>query len=444
MAVRNGCDLNCGCTFPRLVAAVNAGLLPEEAIDQAVVRLFTARFRLGEFDPPEMVAYARIPYAVNDSPTHRELALQAARESIVLLKNQGGLLPLPKTIRSVAVIGPNADNLDALYGNYNGVPSGYVTPYAGIRAKLPPGAEVICVRGCLLKGSRNRDFAAALDAARRADVSLLCLGLSPLLEGEEVETQAEFGDDRTSLDLPGEQEELLKAICALGKPVILVLMNGGPLAVNWAQANVPAIVEAWYPGEEGGTALADVLFGDHNPAGRLPVTFVKSLDDLPPFIDYAMTGRTYRYLEKEPLYPFGYGLSYTTFEYGRLTLGPPRIEAGENLTAAVTIKNTGAMAGDEVVQLYLSDLEAGVAVPRWQLRGVRRISLAPGEQVEVSFVLTPEEMAMVDEEGRSVLEPGRFRVYVGGSQPDGRSAALSGAAPLCVDFEVTGQALVLP
>lgn len=443
LAVRNGCDLNCGCTYPHLVAAVNAGLISEDLIDQAVIRLFTARFRLGLFDPPEMVPYAQIPYEVNDSPAHRALALRAARESIVLLKNQDGLLPLPKTIRSVAVIGPNADNLEALYGNYNGVPSSYVTVYTGIRAKLPPTTEVICVRGCLLKGARNEDFTAAMDAARRADVSILCLGLSPLLEGEEAETQAQFGDDRTSLDLPGVQEELLEAVCALGKPVVLVLMNGGPLTINWAEANVPAIIEAWYPGEEGGTALADVIFGDYNPAGRLPVTIVRSTDDLPPFTDYAMQGRTYRFIEKEPLYTFGYGLSYTTFAYSRLTLGAPRIATGESLTVTVTVENTGAMAGDEVIQLYLKRLDAGPLAPHWQLRGVRRLPLAPGERTEVAFTLSPEDMVMVNEEGRSILEPGRYRIFVGGSQPDARSVALTGVAPLSADFETTGRTLVL-
>lgn len=438
LAVRSGCDLNCGCTFSRLVSAVQAGLLPERSIDQAVIRLFTARFRLGMFDAPENVPYAQIPYSVNDAPAHRELALRAARESIVLLKNEGGLLPLAKSLRSVAVIGPNADNLDALLGNYNGIPSRYVTPYAGIRALLPPACDVISVRGCTLAGSKSEEFTAALDAARRAEVSVLCLGLSPLLEGEETEASAEFGDDRKSLDLPRVQEELLREVCALGKPVILALLNGSPLSINWAQEHVPAIIEAWYPGEEGGTALAEALFGDYCPAGRLPITFVKSLEDLPPFEDYAMRGRTYRYMEKEPLYPFGYGLSYTRFAYSRLALSAERIEAGETLKAAVAVKNSGASQGEEVVQLYLSDLEASVAVPRWQLRGVQRVLLAPGEEARVEFRLAPADLAMVDEEGRSILEPGRFRVYIGGSQPDARSVALTGAEPLSAEFEVTG------
>ncbi|MCL6615252.1 MAG: glycoside hydrolase family 3 C-terminal domain-containing protein, partial [Firmicutes bacterium] len=253
-----------------------------------------------------------------------------------------------------------------------------------------------------------------------------------------------IGDDRLSLDLPEVQEKLLKAVCALGKPVVLVLMNGSPIAVNWAAENVPAIIEAWYPGEEGGTALADVLFGDYSPAGRLPVTFVRSVDDLPPFTDYAMKGRTYRYMEKEPLFPFGYGLSYTTFHYNHLKLSAERIEAGESLTVAVSVKNVGAMAGDEVVQLYLGYPEVGFDVPRWQLRGFRRITLQPGEEMGLEFVLRPEEMALVDEEGRSVLVPGSYRVYVGGSQPDGRSVALTGVAPLCAEFEVVGEARILP
>ncbi|HEY8343681.1 MAG TPA: glycoside hydrolase family 3 C-terminal domain-containing protein, partial [Bacillota bacterium] len=315
LAVNNGCDLNCGRIFTYLQKAVEQGLITEEAIDQAVTRLLKTRFKLGMFDPAEKVPYANIPYEVNDSPEHRRLALQAARESIVLLKNEGGLLPLNREeIKSIAVIGPNADSKDILLGNYFGQPSQYVTPLSGIREVAGPGVRILYAEGCDLTTTTpgfwgekpTSGFAEAIAAVERADVAIMCLGISPKLEGEEgAVANSDGGGDRVSLELPGMQEELLKAVATVGKPVILVIFNGSPLAINWAQEEIPAIIEAWYPGEEGGRALAEVIFGDYNPAGRLPVTFVKSLDQLPAFTDYSMKGRTYRYMQAEPLYPFG-------------------------------------------------------------------------------------------------------------------------------------------
>jgi len=260
------------------------------------------------------------------------------------------------------------------------------------------------------------------------------------LEGEEGDAAASSaGGDKTSLDLPGMQEELLKAVCATGKPVVLVLFSGSPVSINWAHENVPAILQAWYPGEEGGTAIADVLFGDYNPGGRLPVTFVKSLDQVPPFTDYSMKGRTYRYMEEEPLYPFGYGLSFTTFEYSNLKLSRETINAGESINISVNVKNTGHVAGDEIVQLYIKDLEASVDVPIHELRGFKRIKLQPGETATVSFTLTPRQMALIDNDGKCILEPGRFKVMVGGRQPDRRSEVLTGTQVLAAEFEVKGE-----
>ncbi len=323
LSVENGCDLNCGCTYPKLLSAVQKGLITQDPIDHALVRLFTARFRLGMFDPPENVPFAQIPYEANDCEKHRQLALRTARESIVLLKNEGGLLPLAKDLRSVAVIGPNADNPDALIGNYSGTPSKLVSPLAGIREAVSPETRVVCAQGCDLfaeipvhLGGPKQFFTEAISAAERADAIIMCLGLSPSLEGEEGDAfNSDASGDRTEIGLPRRQEELLRLIRGLGKPVVLVMLNGNAVAIDWAQKNVPAILEAWYPGEEGGSAIADVIFGDYNPAGRLPATSVRSLDDLPPFEDYSMQGRTYRYLETEPLYPFGFGLSYTSLEY---------------------------------------------------------------------------------------------------------------------------------
>ncbi|MBM7582102.1 beta-glucosidase [Caldicoprobacter guelmensis] len=452
LAVNNGCDLNCGRTFESLVNAVKQGLVSEETIDRAVKRLFRARFKLGMFDPLERVPYAQIPYEVNDCEEHRKLALEMARESMVLLKNEGGLLPLRKDLKAIAVIGPNADNKKVLLGNYNGMPSKYVTALEGIRAKVSPHTRVYYAQGCDLTNTEDTHwgpratagFAEALAAAQRADVVIMCLGLSPDLEGEEGNApKSAAGGDRVSLDLPGMQEELLKAVCATGKPVVLVLFSGSPVSINWAHENVPAILQAWYPGEEGGTAIADVLFGDYNPGGRLPVTFVKSVEQLPPFTDYSMKGRTYRYMEDEPLYPFGYGLSYTTFEYSNLRLSAEVIEAGQSLTVSVDVKNTGKMAGDEVVQLYLKDLEASVDVPIHELKGFTRVKLQPGESTTVTFTLTPRQMALIDNDGRCILEPGKFRVMVGGRQPDKRSEVLAGSTILIGEFEVVGEMMEL-
>ena len=344
------------------------GLISEEAIDTAVKRLYRARFQLGMFDPPERVPYAQIPDEVNDCDEHRQLALEMARESMVLLKNEGGLLPLNKDINTIAVIGPNADSKTVLLGNYNGTPSKYVTAIEGIRAKVSPKTKVIYAEGCDITETREgfwgeqatRGFSEAMSAAQRADVVVMCLGLTADLEGEEGAAAASSaGGDKVSLDLPGMQEELLKAVCSVGKPVVLVLFSGSPVSINWAQENVPAILQAWYPGEEGGTAIADVLFGDYNPGGRLPVTFVKSLEQVPSFTDYSMKGRTYRYMEEEPLYPFGYGLSFTTFEYSNLKLSQEVIDAGESISVSVDVKNTGQIAGDEAVQLYIKDRSIG-------------------------------------------------------------------------------------
>ena len=456
LAINNGCDLNCGWTYTALKEAVKQGLVSEETITEAVVRVLTTRFKLGMFDPPSMVPLAETPYELNDAEDHRRLALEAAVKSMVLLKNENGLLPLDKSkIRTIAVIGPNADNKRVLLGNYHGTPSKYVTALTGIREAAGPSINVLYAEGCELdvtwvsfwgKGA-NAGFTEAVAAAERADVAVVCLGLSPELEGEEGDAKASAaGGDRLGIDLPGMQEELLKAVAATGKPVILVLFNGSPVAVNWAQENIPAIIEAWYPGEEGGTALAGVLFGDYNPAGRLPVTFVKSLDQLPPFNDYSMKGRTYRYMEEEPLYPFGYGLSYTIFAYSDLTVSDRELATTDqkDLKVSVTVTNTGKRAGEEVVQLYLSAPGAGVTTPKWELKGFERVALQPGEKKTVQFSLSRRQLASIDQEGDCLLEPGRYRIYAGGRQPDDRSRQLTGSEVLTAEVRIEGEAVKLP
>ncbi len=455
LAVNNGCDLNCGEVFWHLVKAVEDGLINEETIDQSLARLLKTRMKLGMFDPPEMVPYTSIPYERNDCEEHRVLALEAARKSIVLLKNQDALLPLNKDeLRTIAVIGPNADHQPSLLGNYHGLPSRAVTPLAGIRAAVGDKVKVLYAEGCKLNETQKRHygeyptsgFAEAMAAAERADVVILCLGLSPELEGEEgAAANSDAGGDRSTLNLPGVQEELCQALLATGKPVVLVLLNGSPLTINQAQEKVPAILEVWYPGEEGGTALAEVLFGDYNPAGRLPVTFVQSVDQLPPFTDYRMAGRTYRYMTAEPLYPFGYGLSYTEFAYRNLRLTPWKVDTAdwEDLTVAVEVENRGARAGEEVVQVYVKAVEASVPGPRWALKGFRRIRLEAGATAEVKFTLDRRALAIFDQEGKCWLGPGKFIIYVGGQQPDARSRELTGKEVLAAELEVTGTAVRL-
>ncbi len=394
MAVKNGCDLNCGDTYNKwLVNAVKVKAITEEEIDKSVKRLFTARFKLGMFDPPEKVPYSKIPYEVNDSEKHRRLALKMARESIVLLKNDK-LLPLDKNLKSIAVIGPNADKKEVLLGNYNGNPSRYVTVLDGIRAKLPHKTKVYYTEGCnpfkiedkILKADRG--FSEAISFAERSDVVIMCLGLSPELEGEEGTGPNQKGD-RDNLSLPGLQEELLEKIYAVNQNIILVLLNGSPLTINWAQDHIPAILEAWYPGEEGGTAVADVIFGNYNPGGRLPVTFVKSEDQLPSFTDYSMKGRTYRYMNEKPLYPFGYGLSYTKFGYKNLRIEPKNAKVGRSVKVTVEVENVGKVDGDEVVQLYLKVPKTFENLPNHELKGFKRIHLTVGERKKISFLLTP-------------------------------------------------------
>ena len=412
MAVKNGCDLNCGGVFKSLMKALEEKLISEDELDKSLTRLFNARFRLGMFDPPEMVPYAQIPYEVNDSDEHRALALKSARESIVLLKNKGNLLPLSRELKSILVTGPNADSLEVLLGNYEGTPSKYITPLEGIRKKVEPDTHVFYTPGAHLTNKTTAGFSEAVSMAQRSDVVIAVLGLSPRLEGEEGAGQG----DKSSLDLPGVQEDFLKALHATGKPVILVLTSGSAVAINWAEENIPAIIQLWYSGEEGGTALADVLFGDYNPAGRLPVTFVKSLDQVPDFTDYSMKNRTYRYMKDEPLYPFGYGLSYTEFEYSELKTSTDKVRPGEAVEIQVLVENIGCYDGDEVVQLYVSIPDASVTVPIRSLQGFARIHLGKGEKKKVSFALEPEQFAVVDEQGRFVVEPGKVEVAVGGSQ----------------------------
>jgi beta-glucosidase len=562
LSVKAGTDISCGRTYDALVEAVKKGLISEQEIDISVKRLFTARMKLGMFDPPERVPYAHIPISEIDTAKNRALSLQAAQESIVLLKNINNTLPLKRDLKKIAVIGPTADSYAMLLGNYNGTPSKYVTPLQGIRNKVAGATQVVYEAGCNLvkEGAVSHELTAemvsvngqpglkadyfnnkklegepfytridalgntnwiwgaripgfnwreglsirwsgslsvpetgdynfivrgndgyrlvingqvivedwtdhenpttnnqtislkkgeslpfkleyflssgwpeislqwelqsadpvknAIELARQSDVIIFVGGITAELEGEEMPVPYEGfkGGDRTSLDLPKAQENLIKTMAAIGKPMVLVLTSGSALAPNWAAENLPAIVQLWYPGQEGGTALADVLFGDYNPAGRLPLTFYKSVEQLPPFEDYHMPGRTYRYFDGQPLYPFGYGLSYTTFKYTNLQT-PKSIKAGEDINVTVEVTNSGKTAGDEVVQLYVKDLEASVPVPIQSLQGIKRLHLLPGEKRKVDFVLKPKQISVIDNDTRYVVEPGDIEIAIGGALP---------------------------
>jgi len=433
LAVNAGCDLECGSTYPALVEAVRQGLIDEATLDISLRRLFATRMRLGMFDPEQNVPYAQIPFEVNDSPMHQALALEIAQESIVLLKNDSQILPLDKGLKSIAVIGPHADWEEVLWGNYNGTPSRTVTPLGGIRAAVSLATKVSYAQGCGVTSRDKSGFDEAVELASKSDVVVLVLGLSQAVEGEEgqeegVEEGEKSTGDRIGLDLPGVQEDLLKAIHAVGVPIVLVLMNGSAISINWASENVDAILEAWYPGQAGGTAIASVLFGDYNPAGRLPVTFYKSVNQLPPFRDYNMAGRTYRYMTDEPLYPFGHGLSYTQFEYSNLQITPGQIGAGDIVDITVDVSNVGLLDGDEVVQLYLCDPESRVTRPRQELKGFARIYLQADQTRTVHFQLSASQLSFF-ENGRHWLEPGKIEVMIGASSADIR---LGGA------FEIVG------
>ena len=588
LALTRGCDLECGSSYKQLGKALEAGLIREADLDRAVERLMLARMRLGMFDPPERVAYAQIPYSVNDAPGHDRLARRVAQESIVLLKNDG-VLPLRKDLKTIAVVGPTADDLVSLLGNYNGTPSRPVTILAGIRGAVSPATRVAYARGVDLvegrqdpraaeaiptlflrpaKGAaeqglkaeyfRGRDLAgeprltrvdpkvdfrwdrgaptdepiargeldasralendgfsvrwtgvlvppetgdyelvvtandgarlfvdgqkvlddwtetsvaralsahvhlekgrehaivleyfealrdaevrlgwrppsagtpfdAAVAAARDADVVVFVGGLTAEVEGEEMRVSYPGfkGGDRTDIELPAVQQRMLEALHETGKPIVLVLTTGSALAVRWAQEKLPAIVLAWYPGQRGGNAVADVLFGDVSPAGRLPVTFYKSVDQIPPFSDYAMEGRTYRYFRGEPLYPFGYGLSYTRFAYSGLKLSRPSVGRDDALEVALDVRNTGPRDGDEVVQLYVRDTGAKAPAPKRELRGFQRVHLKAGETRRVTFSLVPSRDLLHYDEGKKAMAvaPGPFEVEVGASSGDLRLRA---------------------
>jgi beta-glucosidase len=419
-AVIHGTDVECGGSYHSLVAAVKSGLISESKIDTSVFHLLEIRFRLGMFDPPALVKYAQIPMTEVQTPEHQAEALLMARESIVLLKNEHHFLPLDaQHIRKIAVLGPNADDSSVVLGNYNGFPDHTVTVLEGIRQKLPAGANAYYEKGVdYVQGSASADVDAVAARVKDADVIVFVGGISPRLEGEEMPVHLDgfSGGDRTSIAIPAVQTKLMQALYATGKPVIFVMMTGSAISTEWESAHLPAILNAWYGGEAAGTAVADVLFGDYNPGGRLPVTFYRSVDQLPSFSDYSMEGRTYRYFKGDPLYPFGYGLSYTSFAYSQLSV-PGDVSTGTDVPVTVTVQNTGGREGDEVVQLYVKHTGYSGRAPLHALAGFARVHLMPGEKKTVQLVLSPRALSLVDATGHRSEKAGKVEIFMGGGQP---------------------------
>ena len=441
LAIQNGCDVNCGNTYLHLLQALQEGLITEEHITRAVERLMTTRIRLGMFDQCE---YDQIPYEINDCAEHNEKSLEAARKSMVLLKNDGTLPLNPSKLKSIAVIGPNADNQLMLKGNYYGAASRYTTILEGVHETADQyGFRVYYAEGCHLfkdcvenLAKKDDRISEAVSVAERADAVILCLGLDSSIEGEEGDaSNADAAGDKLTLNLPGNQQRLLEAVTATGVPIIVVLGAGSAIALGWADKHCSAILNAWYPGSHGGRAVADLIFGKASPGGKLPVTFYQSADDLPDFTDYSMKGRTYRYLETEPLYPFGFGLTYSNTSLSDL-VAPTQGEAAQPITISVTLHNDGAFAIDEVVQCYIKDLESQFAVKNHSLCAFRRVSLKAGESKQVTLTVSPQALTAVNEDGKRILDSKRFLLSVGTHQPDEKSCRLAGNDVLSFHYQI--------
>ncbi len=451
LAMNNGCDLNCGNINGNLIQAEEQGLISEETIEQSVARLFETRMKLGLFDDPEKVPFSKITYDVVDCKEHKLLNQKAAEKSICLLKNEDNILPLDKSkYKTIGIIGPNADNRRALVGNYEGTASEYVTILEGIREYVGDDARIMYSEGCHLCKSKVSGLAIDHDRTAEAravadasDIVIACFGLDPSLEGEEGDEGNEFASgDKPNLNLPGIQLDVLKAICESGKPVVLVLLSGSALAVTWADENIPAIIQGWYPGAQGGRAMAKVLFGDVNPEGKLPVTFYKTSEELPDFRDYSMKNRTYRYMKNEALYPFGYGLSYSDYNVSDVKIDSDKISADKDINVTATITNSGKMDGAETVQVYVKVLRDDA--PNCQLKALKKVNLAAGESQTVSVSLSPECFGLYNKEGVKMLYNGKYEVYVGTTQPDSRSKSLTGKEPVCVSLAFDGEDSVIP
>lgn len=429
-AVMSGSDLECGeywndlWSYRNLADAIKEGLLDEAKLDESVKRLFTIRFKLGMFDPDEIVPYAAIPTEVINHPDHFDHALKMARQSMVLLKNNG-VLPLSKSIKRIAVIGPNADSPMVLLGNYNGIPQRIVTPKQGIKDILGDDTEVIYHKGC----DYTRPFEdtsgsdAWISTLSNVDAIIFAGGISPFLEGEEGDAGKEklegfIGGDRTTINLPKVQTALMKQLKQLGKPLIFVNMSSSAMGMLWESQNADAIIQAWYGGQSGGTAIAEVLFGDYNPSGRLPLTFYQSDSDLPHFEDYSMENRTYRYFNGVPLYAFGHGLSYSSFQYSSLKI-PSKLNDNKSvIPVKFTIKNTSKTDGSEVVQLYVTNLTKTENVAIKELKHFQRVNLKAGESKTLELELDASLLGYFDDNGQLLAPSGKYEIQIGASSSD--------------------------
>ena len=434
MALKAGCDVNCGNTYLHILKAYQAGLVTEEDITQAAERLFTTRFLLGLFDGSE---YDDIPYEVVECKEHIQLARDAARKSAVLLKNNG-VLPLKKSeINTIGVIGPNADSRVALIGNYHGTASRYITVLEGIQDEAGDEIRVLYSEGSGLWNRKVEGLAWDQDriseaqiVAEHSDVVILAVGLDETLEGEEMDQGNHVGSgDKEDLKLPAVQMELIEKVLEIGKPTIVVLMAGSAIDLSYADEHADAILQAWYPGAGGGEAIADLLFGKISPSGKLPVTFYRDLEHMPGFEDYSMENRTYRYMEEDALYPFGYGLTYGNVEVEEagFTIMPKK---EQDFEVEVTLTNRGGTAVEEVVQLYIKDTKSALAVKNYSLCAFRRVALAAEETVKTKLKVQASALEAVDDEGRRVLDSNEFTLYVGISQPDRRSIQLMQSSPV--------------
>lgn len=437
LALQHGCDLGCDHVFNEIPTAISRGLITEADVDRALERTLGTRFKLGMFDPDEDVPFASISTDVVASDAHRQLAYKAAVESVVLLKNKNNVLPIKPSTKKVFVTGPTAASTEVLLGNYYGFNERMTTLLEGIVGRIPEGMGLEYHSGAPLKHPREIKETWAPQMAQSADFTIVCAGFNSFLEGEEGESLlSPQNGDRENITLPQSQIDYIKELSIHGARIILVLTGGSPIALGEVEDMVEAILFVWYPGMEGGRAVADVLFGDVSPAGKLPLTFPKSLDQLPDFDDYSMNGRTYRYMTAEPLYPFGFGLSYSHFEYSELQLDKTDLPLGDSLQVSLTLTNSGGSDSAEVVQFYLSDLHASTIVPIHHLIGFERVMLKTGESKTLKFTVTPEMMSFFNDDGKLTLEPGEFRLEVGGCSPGKRGQDLGAPVPVSVTFQI--------
>lgn len=447
LALNNGCDLNCGNTYLHILKAYEKGLISEETITESAIRLFTTRYMLGLFEETE---YDKIPYSEVESPAHLALSRKAAEESFVLLKNNG-ILPLQKEmIKTIGIVGPNADSRAALVGNYHGTASRYCTIQEGIQDYLSAAGSdvrVLASVGCDLFRDRTEHLALTQDrlaeakiVAANSDVVILCVGLDETLEGEEGDTGNSYASgDKETLKLPQVQLDLMEAMAASGKPVVLCLMAGSDIDLSYAAEHFDAVMVLWYPGAEGGKAAARVLFGDVSPSGKLPVTFYETLEELPDFTDYAMKGRTYRYMENKAQFPFGYGLTYGKVVVTDAVAQKSASEAiadsqSAKVTITVTVTNQGQVGTREVVQVYLKNTDSPLAVRNPELVAFTSVFLDAGETKVVTLSIAPRAFTVVDENGVRREDGSHFRIYVGCSQPDERSVELTGVKPVEIEY----------